>query len=81
MQGECDKAAELYERSLAIREKTLGPDHHGLAPALNNLAMLLKKQVEAVGSFQDSSLMFSVDVVMFLKPTGVLRATFEESRT
>ena len=33
-----------YKRSLAIREKTLGPDHPDVASALNNLASLYHKQ-------------------------------------
>jgi tetratricopeptide (TPR) repeat protein len=36
------KAEPLYRRSLAIREKSLGPDHPDVAAALNNLAELLQ---------------------------------------
>jgi len=42
--GDFDEARELYERSLAIREKTLGPDHPGVAFSLNNLGALLSRQ-------------------------------------
>lgn len=45
VQGELAKAAALHKRSLAIRETKLGPDHPAVASALNNLAMLFKKQV------------------------------------
>ena len=34
----------MYERSLAIREKFLGPEHPNVASSLNNLADLLRKQ-------------------------------------
>jgi tetratricopeptide (TPR) repeat protein len=35
-------ARPYYERALAIREKTLGPDHPNTAESINNWAMLLK---------------------------------------
>ena len=44
-QGDYEGAKPLYERSLAIREKVLGPDHPDVASSLNNLAMLLANQV------------------------------------
>ena len=47
-QGKYDEAGPLYERSLAIREKALGPDHLDVATALNNRAGLLRVQVRAV---------------------------------
>jgi hypothetical protein len=34
----------LYQRSLAIREKALGPDHPDTALSLNNLAELYRNQ-------------------------------------
>ena len=34
----------LYKRSLAIREKVLGPDHPDVAQSLNNLADLYSAQ-------------------------------------
>lgn len=37
-QGKYEEAKELNERSLAIRETTLGPDHPNLAYGFNNLA-------------------------------------------
>lgn len=47
-QGEYDEAHSLYRRAIEIGEKTLGPDHLDLAPRLNNLALLLKKQVRTM---------------------------------
>lgn len=77
MQGKCDEAATLYQRSLAIIEKTLGPDHPALARTLNNLAMALKKQVRAVGNFERISVIFSVDIVMSKKMGGVVESVYE----
>ena len=37
-QGRYAEAEPLYKRSLAIREKALGPDHPDVAQSLNNLA-------------------------------------------
>ncbi|MBV8441450.1 MAG: tetratricopeptide repeat protein, partial [Hyphomicrobiales bacterium] len=34
----------MFERALAIREKTLGPEHPDTAANLNNLACLLQAQ-------------------------------------
>lgn len=42
--GQYTQAEPLYHRSLAIREKTLGPDHPDVAASLNNLASLYQKQ-------------------------------------
>ena len=44
-QGNYDEAGRLYERSRAIREETLGPDHPDVAQSLNNQAQLLREQV------------------------------------
>ena len=38
--GDYKKAEPLHERSLKIREKVLGPEHHDTATALNNVASL-----------------------------------------
>ncbi len=43
-QGENDRAEQLYRRSLAIREKALGPDHPDVATSLDNLAKLYQAQ-------------------------------------
>jgi CHAT domain-containing protein/Tfp pilus assembly protein PilF len=37
------KAEPLYQRALAIREKSLGPEHRDVAQSLNNLALLYIK--------------------------------------
>ena len=43
-QGRYADAEPLYKRSLAIREKALGPDHPDVATSLNNLAVLYDEQ-------------------------------------
>ncbi len=43
-QGSYSEARPLFERSLAIDEKTLGPEHPDVAITLNNLAILLEQQ-------------------------------------
>ena len=43
-QGHYAQAEPLYKRSLAIREKALGPDHPDVATSLNNLALLYETQ-------------------------------------
>ncbi|MEM7741241.1 MAG: tetratricopeptide repeat protein, partial [Pseudomonadota bacterium] len=40
-----DEAKPLFERAVAIDEKTLGAEHPNLATSLNNLAGLLQAQV------------------------------------
>ena len=42
--GHGEEAEPLYERSLAIQEKALGPVHPNVATSLNNLAALYKAQ-------------------------------------
>lgn len=49
MQGKYDDAEPLYERSHAIREKVLGPEHPDVAESLNSRAVLLEKQVSTIG--------------------------------
>ena len=44
LQGKYAEAEPLYQRSLAIREKALGPEHPDVAQSLNNLALLYKAQ-------------------------------------
>lgn len=46
-QGRYAEAEPLYERSQAIREKILGPEHPDVATSLNNRAILLQRQVRA----------------------------------
>ena len=48
LQGKYDEAGQLYDRSLAIREKALGPDHPDVAQSLNNRALLLEDQVRVI---------------------------------
>src|SRR4051794_19349858 len=43
-QGRYADAEPLYKRSLAIREKALGPDHPDVANSLNSLAALYQDQ-------------------------------------
>ena len=52
-QGSYGEATPKYRRSLAIREKVLGPDHPNVAISLNNLAGLLDIQVR-VGPWEVS---------------------------
>ncbi len=40
--GRYDEAEPLYKRSLAIREKALGPEHPDVAASLENYAALLR---------------------------------------
>ena len=42
--GLYEEAEPLYQRSLAIKEKALGPDHPSVAITLNNLAGLYQSQ-------------------------------------
>ncbi|CAM9826703.1 unnamed protein product, partial [Choristocarpus tenellus] len=44
LQGNYEQADPLYQRSLAIREKVLGPEHLDVAFSLDNRAGLLKAQ-------------------------------------
>ena len=54
-QGKYDEVEPLYERSQAIREKVLGPEHPDVAQSLNNRAALLQAQVRAVRKIQEFS--------------------------
>ena len=42
-QGEYGRALPLYERSLKIKEKALGPEHPNVATSLNNFVSLLEQ--------------------------------------
>ncbi len=44
MQGRTAEAEPLLKRSLAIDEKTLGPEHPEMATSLNELALLYQAQ-------------------------------------
>ena len=50
MQGKLEKAEELYQRSLAMRVRVLGPSRPAVAESYNNLAMVLKD----AGKFQQA---------------------------
>ena len=56
LQGKYDEADRLLLRVIEIDEKTLGRAHPDLATALNNRALLLKKQVRAVRNLPEFSL-------------------------
>lgn len=47
-QGKYAVAETLYERSQAIREKLLGPEHTDVASSLNNRALMFTRQVRAL---------------------------------
>lgn len=55
VQGKNEAAGPLYDRSLAIREKALGPDHPAVAESLHNRAVLLSNEVRAVRKLQEIS--------------------------
>ena len=48
--GKLAEAEPYFRRSLAIKEKSLGPDHPSVATGLNNLALLLWQ----MGRFDDA---------------------------
>jgi tetratricopeptide (TPR) repeat protein/transcriptional regulator with XRE-family HTH domain len=48
--GDFAAARPALERAVAIRERTLGPDHPDTARSLNNLAVVLRAQAEAAAS-------------------------------
>ena len=52
-QGKRAEAEPLYERSQAIVEKVLGPDHPDMAKVLDNRAMLLEAQVRVNRFFSE----------------------------
>jgi Tfp pilus assembly protein PilF len=43
-QGKYAEAEPLYKRALAIKEKTLGPDHPDVATSLHNLAWVYSRE-------------------------------------
>jgi tetratricopeptide (TPR) repeat protein len=54
-QGDFAGARPLYERALAIREKTLGPEHYDTAESLNALAVVLSNEGDFAGRGYSSS--------------------------
>lgn len=49
-QGKYEEAGALYLKAVGIQEKTLGPDHFGVALSLGSLAQVLHAQVNTVVS-------------------------------
>jgi CHAT domain-containing protein len=64
--GKYYEATPLAQRALAIREKTLGPDHPNLATSLNNLATLYGMQ----GRYADAEPLFRRAVAIKEKALG-----------
>ena len=65
-QGKYGKAEPLYQRSLAIREKALGPDHPDTAQSLNNLANLVSEQ----GKYGQAEPLYQRSLAIFEKALG-----------
>jgi CHAT domain-containing protein/Flp pilus assembly protein TadD len=65
-QGRYAEAESLYKRSLAIWEKTLGPDHPDLATLLDNLAALYDNQ----GRYADAEPLYKRSLVIHEKALG-----------
>jgi CHAT domain-containing protein/tetratricopeptide (TPR) repeat protein len=64
--GRYAEAEPLYKRSLAIREKALGPDHPDVAASLNNLALLYDQQGRQV----DAEPLYKQALVIWEKALG-----------
>jgi len=67
----------LYSRTLAIREKALGPEHPSVATTLNNLAELYKNQDrygEALACFRRASAILAGRMVAAAKNARMERA-------
>ena len=65
-EGRYTDAEPLYKRSLAIREKTLGPDHPDVAASLNNLAELYRNQ----GRYADAEPLYKRSLAINEKSLG-----------
>ena len=65
-QGRYADAEPLYKRSLAIREKALGPDHPDVATSLNNLAALYDDQ----GRYADAEPLYKRSLAIREKALG-----------
>ena len=65
-QGRYVDAEPLYKRSLAIREKSLGPDRSEVAESLNNLAFLYNAQAR----FADAEPLFRRSLAIKEKVLG-----------
>jgi tetratricopeptide (TPR) repeat protein/CHAT domain-containing protein len=60
------EAEPLLKRSLALREKALGPQHHDVGLSLNNLAVLYRAQ----GRYAEAELPFKRSLAIFEKALG-----------
>ncbi len=65
-QGRYADAEPLYKRSLAIREKALGPDHPDVASSLNNLGSLYENQ----GRYADAEPLYKRSLAIREKALG-----------
>jgi tetratricopeptide (TPR) repeat protein len=65
-QGHYAEAEPLYKRSLAIREKTLGPEHPDVATSLNNLAGIYKVQ----GHYAEAEPLYQRSLAIYEKALG-----------
>ncbi|HIJ83276.1 MAG TPA: CHAT domain-containing protein, partial [Magnetococcales bacterium] len=65
-QGQYAQAEPLHKRSLAIREKALGPDHPGVALGLNNLAGLYRTQ----GQYAQAEPLYKRSLAIWEKALG-----------
>ena len=64
--GLYEEAEPLYQRSLAISEKALGPDHPEVAATLNNLAGLYRSQ----GRYEEAEPLYQRDLAISEKALG-----------
>jgi tetratricopeptide (TPR) repeat protein len=65
--GRYAEAEPLYKRSLATREKSLGPDHPDVAQSLNNLADLYRSQ----GKYIQAEPLYKRALAVFEKSLGL----------
>ncbi len=65
-QGRYADAEPFYKRSLAIKEKVLGPEHPNVATGLNNLALLYDDQ----GRYAAAEPLYKRSLVIFEKALG-----------
>jgi len=61
-----EEAEPLYQRAIAIGEKTLGPEHPDLATGLNNLAELYRNQ----GKYEEAEPMYKRAIAIGEKTLG-----------
>jgi tetratricopeptide (TPR) repeat protein len=65
-QGDADAARHLYERSLALREKALGPTHHDVGESLAGLAECARKE----GRAKEAEALFERSLAVCRRPDG-----------